>query len=64
MPGKKFHGYIDAHTPAPLAARPDMWANLSRARRATATAFHPEGPGRNDIGYSPICTPAANLKMY
>ena len=28
MPGKKFHGYIDAHAPAPLAARPDMWANL------------------------------------
>src|ERR1700741_2510579 len=28
MPGQKFHGYIDAHAPAPLAARPDMWANL------------------------------------
>src|SRR6476646_11668580 len=28
MPGKRFHGYIDAHDPAPLAARPDMWANL------------------------------------
>src|SRR5258708_12416615 len=28
MPGKEFHGYIDAHAPAPLASRPDMWANL------------------------------------
>src|SRR5687767_9397289 len=28
MPGKKFHGYIDAHAPAPLAARPEMWEHL------------------------------------
>ena len=62
MPGKKFHGYIDAHAPAPLASRPDMWANLIQGEARDGYGFILEGR-INDIGYKSICAPA-NLKMY
>ena len=62
MPGKKFHGYIDAHAPAPLAARPDMWANLIESEARDGYGFILRGRV-NDIGYKSICAPA-NLKMY
>ena len=62
MPGKKFHGYIDAHAPAPLAARPDMWANLIESEARDGYGFILRGRV-NDIGYRAICAPA-NLKMY
>jgi gamma-glutamyltranspeptidase / glutathione hydrolase len=62
MPGKKFHGYIDAHAPAPLAARPDMWANLIESEARDGYGFILKGRV-NDIGYRSICAPA-NLKMY
>lgn len=62
MPGKKFHGYIDAHAPAPLAARPDMWANLIESEARDGYGFILEGRV-NDIGYKSICAPA-NLRMY
>ena len=62
MPGKKFHGYIDAHAPAPLAARPDMWANLIESEARDGYGFILKGRV-NDIGYQSICAPA-NLKMY
>ena len=62
MPGKKFHGYIDAHAPAPLAARPDMWANLIESEARDGYGFILKGRV-NDIGYKSICAPA-NLKMY
>jgi gamma-glutamyltranspeptidase/glutathione hydrolase len=62
MPGKKFHGYIDAHAPAPLAARPDMWANLIESEARDGYGFVLRGRV-NDIGYRSICAPA-NLKMY
>src|SRR6266851_1909412 len=39
MPGKKFHGYIDAHAPAPLGARPDMWANLIESEARDGYGF-------------------------
>jgi len=62
MPAKKFHGYIDAHAPAPLAARPDMWANLIESEARDGYGFILKGRV-NDIGYKSICAPA-NLKMY
>jgi gamma-glutamyltranspeptidase/glutathione hydrolase len=62
MPGKKFHGYIDAHAPAPLASRPDMWANLIESEARDGYGFILRGR-INDIGYKSICAPA-NLKMY
>lgn len=61
MPGKKFHGYIDAHAPAPLAARPDMWANLIESEARDGYGFILKGRV-NDIGYKSICAPA-NLKI-
>ncbi len=62
MPGKNFHGYIDAHAPAPLAARPDMWANLIESEARDGYGFVLKGRV-NDIGYRSVCAPA-NLKMY
>jgi gamma-glutamyltranspeptidase / glutathione hydrolase len=62
MPGRNFHGYIDAHAPAPLAARPDMWANLIEGEARDGYGFILKGRV-NDIGYKSICAPA-NLKMY
>ncbi len=62
MPGKKFHGYIDAHAPAPLAARPDMWAHLIEGEARDGYGFILKGRV-NDIGYQSICAPA-NLRMY
>ena len=62
MPAKKFHGYIDAHAPAPLGARPDMWANLIESEARDGYGFILRGR-LNDIGYKSICAPA-NLKMY
>ncbi|MBV8187304.1 MAG: gamma-glutamyltransferase [Alphaproteobacteria bacterium] len=62
MPAKNFHGYIDAHAPAPLAARPDMWANLIESEARDGYGFILRGRV-NDIGYQSICAPA-NLKMY
>ena len=61
-PDKKFHGYIDAHAPAPLASRPDMWANLIESEARDGYGFILKGRV-NDIGYKSICAPA-NLKMY
>ncbi|MFO1080767.1 MAG: gamma-glutamyltransferase family protein [Reyranellaceae bacterium] len=62
LPGKGFHGYIDAHAPAPLAARPDMWANLIESEARDGYGFILKGRV-NDIGYRSICAPA-NLRMY
>jgi gamma-glutamyltranspeptidase/glutathione hydrolase len=62
MPGKKFHGYIDAHAPAPLAATPDMWAHLIEGEARDGYGFILKGRV-NDIGYQSICAPA-NLRMY
>ena len=62
MPGKKFHGYVDAHAPAPLGARPDMWADLIESEARDGYGFILKGRV-NDIGYRSICAPA-NLRMY
>ncbi len=62
MPGKKFHGYVDAHAPAPLGARPDMWEDLIESEARDGYGFILKGRV-NDIGYRSICAPA-NLRMY
>src|SRR6476646_11381876 len=63
MPGKRFHGYIDAHAPAPLAARPDMWANLIEGEARDDHGFILKGPA-NDNDYKPICAPANPRTCY
>ncbi|MGA1372685.1 MAG: gamma-glutamyltransferase, partial [Pseudomonadales bacterium] len=62
LPEKRFHGYIDAHAPAPLATRPEMWANIIEAEARDGYGFILKGKV-NDIGYGSICVPAS-LKMY
>ena len=62
MPGENFHGYIDFHAPAPLAARPDMWADLIEGEARDGYGFILKGRV-NDIGYQSICAPA-NLRAY
>ncbi|MGE0422014.1 MAG: gamma-glutamyltransferase family protein [Reyranellaceae bacterium] len=62
MPGKKFHGYIDAHAPAPLSARPEMWEHLIEGEARDGYGFILKGRV-NDIGYQSICAPT-NLRMY
>src|SRR3954471_21453259 len=53
MPGKKFRGYTDAPARAPLAARPDMWANLIEGEARDGYGFILKGRV-NDIGYKSI----------
>ena len=55
---KEFHGYIDFHAPAPLAARPDMWADLIEREARDGYGFILRGRV-NDIGYQSICAPAS-----
>ena len=49
MPGSGFHGYIDFHAPAPLAVRPDMWADLIESEARDGYGFILRGRV-NDIG--------------
>jgi gamma-glutamyltranspeptidase/glutathione hydrolase len=62
MPGKGFHGYVDFHAPAPLAVRPDMWADLVESEARDGYGFILRGRV-NDIGYQSICVPAS-LRAY
>jgi gamma-glutamyltranspeptidase/glutathione hydrolase len=57
-----FHGYIDFHAPAPLAVRPDMWADRIEAEARDGYGFILRGR-LNDIGYQSICVPAS-LRAY
>jgi gamma-glutamyltranspeptidase / glutathione hydrolase len=57
LPGRH-HGYIDFHAPAPLAARPDMWAALVEAETRDGFGFILAGRV-NELGYQSICVPAA-----
>src|SRR5262245_33266201 len=57
-----FHGYIDFHAPAPLAVRPDMWADRIESEARDGYGFVLRGRV-NDIGYQSICTPAS-LRAY
>jgi gamma-glutamyltranspeptidase/glutathione hydrolase len=62
MPAAGFHGYIDFHAPAPLAVRPDMWADRIEAEARDGYGFILRGRV-NDIGYQAICAPAS-LRAY
>ncbi|MGH7399914.1 MAG: gamma-glutamyltransferase, partial [Candidatus Rokuibacteriota bacterium] len=62
MPGAGFHGYIDFHAPAPLAVRPDMWADRIESEARDGYGFILRGRV-NDIGYQAICAPAS-LRAY
>lgn len=62
MPAAGFHGYIDFHAPAPLAVRPDMWADRIESEARDGYGFILRGQV-NDIGYQAICAPAS-LRAY
>ena len=62
MPATGFHGYIDFHAPAPLATRPDMWADRIESEARDGYGFILRGRV-NDIGYQAICAPAS-LRAY
>lgn len=62
LPSRGHQGYIDFHAPAPLAARPDMWASLVEAETRDGFGFILKGRV-NEIGYQSICVPAS-LKAY
>jgi gamma-glutamyltranspeptidase / glutathione hydrolase len=61
-PGTGFHGYFDFHAPAPLAVRPDMWADWIESEARDGYGFILRGRV-NDIGYQSICVPAS-LRAY
>jgi len=62
MPASGFHGYIDFHAPAPLATRPDMWADRIESEARDGYGFILRGRV-NDIGYQAICAPSS-LRAY
>jgi gamma-glutamyltranspeptidase/glutathione hydrolase len=62
VPTRGFHGYIDFHAPAPLAVRPDMWADRIESEARDGYGFILRGRV-NDIGYQSICAPAS-LRAY
>ena len=62
MPAAGFHGYIDFHAPAPLATRPDMWADRIESEARDGYGFILRGQV-NDLGYQAICAPAS-LRAY
>lgn len=58
LPAKGFHGYVDFHAPAPLAATADMWADRIEGEARDGYGFVLKG-GVNDVGYQAICLPAS-----
>ena len=56
LPGRGVHRVLDFHGRAPLAARPDMWADLVRGEAEDGFGFLLEG-AVNEIGYQSITTP-------
>jgi gamma-glutamyltranspeptidase/glutathione hydrolase len=62
LPERKYHGYIDFHSPAPAAARPEMWEALIESETRDGYGFVLKGRV-NDIGYQSVCVPAS-LKAY
>ena len=56
LPERGVHRVLDFHGRAPLAARPDMWADLVRGEAEDGFGFILEG-AVNEIGYQSITTP-------
>jgi gamma-glutamyltranspeptidase/glutathione hydrolase len=53
-----FCGYVDFHAPAPLATRPDMWADEIEGETRDGFGFVLRDHV-NDIGYQAMCTPVS-----
>jgi gamma-glutamyltranspeptidase/glutathione hydrolase len=62
LPARGFHGFIDFHTRAPAAARPDMWQGLIEGEARDGFGFFLRGRV-NEVGYQSIMVPGA-LKAY
>jgi gamma-glutamyltranspeptidase/glutathione hydrolase len=62
FPTQGVHEYLDFHSPAPAAARPDMWADRIEGEARDGYGFILEGRV-NDVGYQSVCVPAS-LKAY
>ncbi len=62
FPGQGLHKYLDFHSPAPAAARPEMWEHLVEGEARDGYGFILEGKV-NDVGYQSICIPSS-LKAY
>lgn len=62
MPGRGVHQNIDFHGRTPLAATPEMWADLIEGETRDGFGFLLKGRV-NDLGYGSITTPGS-LKAY
>jgi gamma-glutamyltranspeptidase/glutathione hydrolase len=62
LPETGMHEYIDFHAPAPLGARPDMWADLVEGEARDGYGFFVKD-NLNLIGYQSACVPAS-LKAF
>ncbi|MFQ5937333.1 MAG: gamma-glutamyltransferase [Acidiferrobacterales bacterium] len=62
LPAGDVHSFIDFHTRAPAAARPDMWEALIEGEARDGFGFFLRGRV-NEIGYQSIMVPGA-LKAY
>ena len=56
LPARDTHRILDFHGRAPLAVRPDMWADLVRGEAEDGFGFLLEG-AVNELGYQSITTP-------
>lgn len=58
MPARGYHGYVDFHSPAPRAARAEMWEGIIQSEARDGYGFILDG-NVNDVGYQSICVPAS-----
>jgi gamma-glutamyltranspeptidase/glutathione hydrolase len=63
LPKRGFHGFIDFHTTAPAAARPDMWQHLIEGEARDGFGFFLKGRV-NEVGYQSIMTPGSLKAFY
>ena len=63
MPKQNFHGFIDFHTTAPAAARPDMWVDLIEGEARDGFGFFLKDRV-NEVGYQSIMTPGSLKAFY
>ena len=62
MPKRGIHTCIDFHGKTPLAAKPDMWADLVEGETRDGFGFVLKG-NANDLGYQAVTAPGS-LKAY
>ena len=63
MPKQNVHGFIDFHTTAPAAARPDMWEHLIEGEARDGFGFFLKDRV-NEVGYQSIMTPGSLKAFY